>query len=414
MDTRAYDRGVSVLAAVWGVLFTVAAILTEPLWRSAGLNRFWLILILSVTWTVPAILWTFVAVAARGGGDFRRMASLAVNSVQLLPMIVVFSAAAPFAVAALLATVLNTIYVLASVRKHGERRPLAFAAAAGLEAAALLRLLGDPLLGAVAGAFGIAAFLWLMPMPNARTSLWKSTASILLTVVIASWFAFTARMALVAAAAVQASEEAANRARPKGGVKRAQAPAADGTEGIGAGEFAGVILWPEEEEITKLVAPLPEWTRASQGLLQTPNSFPFSGEYWLFEPPHHRPPPQSVMRRGKPTKVGFHTVDDQPLFMEAHQKLPMPVAVACCRAIQMEVQNFDPRPGYIVLEMFLVQGEKRMSLGQQAVTARVLQWNMPKGAPLQRFDEIAIIFHREPMPLGFSAKLAIEKFVLVP
>jgi len=413
MDTRAYDRGVSVLAAVWAVIFTVAAILTEPMWLYQGLSRFWLIVILSVTWTVPAMLWTFVAVASRGVGNFGRMASLAANSLQVLPMIVVFSAAAPFALAALLAAVLNTIYVLASVRQHGERRPLAFAAAAGVEAAALLRLVGEPLLGAVAGAFGIAAFLWLLPTPNARTSWWKSTASIVIAFVIASWFAFTGRMAAVAAAEVQASEEAAKRARPNGG-KAVKPQGAEETEGIGAGEFAGVILWPEEEQTTKLVAPLPEWTRASQGMLQTPNSFPFSGEYWLFEPPYHRPPPQSVMRRGKPTKVGFHTVDDQPLFMEAHQKLPMSVATACCRAIQMEVQNFDPRPGYIVLEMFLVQDQKRMSLGPQPVRTRMLQWNIPKDAALQSFDEIAIVFHREPMPLGFSAKLAIEKFVLVP
>ena len=38
----------------------------------------------------------------------------------------------------------------------------------------------------------------------------------------------------------------------------------------------------------------------------------------------------------------------------------------------------------------------------------------PQRPALQRFDEIAIVYRREPMPLGFSAKVAIEKFVLVP
>jgi hypothetical protein len=36
-----------------------------------------------------------------------------------------------------------------------------------------------------------------------------------------------------------------------------------------------------------------------------------------------------------------------------------------------------------------------------------------KAAPFAGFDEIAVVFHREPLPIGESAKVAIERFVLV-
>jgi hypothetical protein len=413
MNDRAYGRGVSMLAGVWAVIFTVAAILTEPMWLSAGISRFWLILILSVTWTVPAIVWTLVAVAARGADGFRRMISLAVNSLLILPMVVIFSTAAPFAIAALLAAGVNLIYVLASTRPGGGRRPLAFAAAAALEAGAALRLVGEPLLGVAVGAAGIAALVWLLPTPNARTSWRKSTASIAVALLIASWFAFTGRMAAAARAAEEDAKAAENPAQARRG-SAPTPPRGEDSEGIGAGQFAGVILWPEVEPTTKLVAPLPVWTRASAGVMETPNSIPFSGEYWLFEPPHHRPPKESLVRRGKPTKVTFRSVDDQPLFMEAHQKLPMPVALRCCRAIEAEILNLDAHPGFVVLELFLVNGDARLSLGQLAARSRILRWEIPRAASMRQFDEIAIVFHREPLPLGFSAKLAIENFVLVP
>jgi putative transposon-encoded protein len=38
---------------------------------------------------------------------------------------------------------------------------------------------------------------------------------------------------------------------------------------------------------------------------------------------------------------------------------------------------------------------------------------MPASPPFAQFDETGVVFHRVPRPIGASAKLAIERFVLV-
>jgi hypothetical protein len=42
-----------------------------------------------------------------------------------------------------------------------------------------------------------------------------------------------------------------------------------------------------------------------------------------------------------------------------------------------------------------------------------LQLGRPASPLFAQFDEIGIVFHRVPRPIGASAKLAIERFVLV-
>jgi hypothetical protein len=87
----------------------------------------------------------------------------------------------------------------------------------------------------------------------------------------------------------------------------------------------------------------------SDGHLAADASVPFSGEYWFFEPPHRRPPPASTLRRGSPLKTTFHTISGDPLRMEAHQKLPVPVSFACCRSIDVYVRNQDDvRRGMVI------------------------------------------------------------------
>jgi hypothetical protein len=402
MDTRAYHRWVALLAAVWALIATVAAIFAEPLWMSAGLSRFWFIVAVSATWTVPVVLWTFVAV-----GDV----SLSVNSGLAFPMIVLFAAASPYVIAAALAAAVNIVYVLASRRTadaRGDRRSLAFAAALGLEAGAVFRLFGESLWSATAVVVAVAALLWMLRLPSARTSWRNSLAAVAMAVLLASWFAFVGKLSAAAAAAVPAA------AAPAGNPASNAAGGPDVEAMGGGGQFDGVILWPEEQKVTSIVAPLPAWVRASEGALADRMSIPFSGEYWMFTPPFKRPPANSILRRGKPTRLGFHAVNDKPMLMEAHQSLPMAVDLRCCRAVAMEVENLDSHPGVIVLEMVLVDGERRLSLGERIVTGRSLRWEIPRDAVLRRFDESAIVFHREPMPLGFSAKLAIERFVLLP
>jgi hypothetical protein len=100
--------------------------------------------------------------------------------------------------------------------------------------------------------------------------------------------------------------------------------------------------------------------------------------------------------------------------MEAHQKLPVPVSLACCRSIDVHVRNQDDvRRGMVMLELVLIHGADRVSLDERPVIGSRLSYPMPASPPFAQFDEIGIVFHRVPRPIGASAKLAIERFVLV-
>jgi hypothetical protein len=419
VNDRSYHRGVALLAGLWAVVSTAALIFLEP--EARGLSPFWHTIAISTAYLVPAVLWSYAIVSAYASATKARIRgtlSLAVNSGQCLPAILFFATATPYALAALLAVGVNVAYILASIRTARQDRPdrrwVAFTAAVGLEALLVMRAFHEPLLAACAGEVAIVAGLALLccfgwRLPDARTS-WRNVAVVVtVTIALASWLSFQGRMGGAKAARAEAAPKAS--APAMGGPAKDRAA---GVETIAGNTLPGVILWPEVSASTTLVAPLPVWTRVSQGVLQADTSIPFSGEYWMFEPPDRRPPPTSAVRRGNPTKVTFRTVDDNPLLMEAHQKLPTTVDPRCCAAVEMDIRNVDPHPGMIVLEMVLVDAEsgKRASLGERVASGTTLRYEIPRGIGLRRFDEIAVLFHREPRPLGFSAKLAIERFRL--
>src|SRR6185369_14348504 len=91
------------------------------------------------------------------------------------------------------------------------------------------------------------------------------------------------------------------------------------------GSYPGVILQPEVQQVTHLVAPVLE---SGNGLYRdTRREFAivFEGEYWMYRFLYHRPPPNSYLRKGTPAKLSFRTPDHWPLVMEAHQKLDQPI-----------------------------------------------------------------------------------------
>jgi hypothetical protein len=359
------------------------------------------------TWTVVCLCAGFRKTASRG------LFSIAINSGQCFPAIVCFSLATPYFLAALLALCVNAVYALVYLASRAEDRPrrraYCFFAAAGFEGALVLRALQESWLSAAALDLGVvaifalvASFGWRMPSPK---SSWRNAvASVVVAILLASWMAFTGRVPPMR----KSYERRASAAAPQPDPNRPFE-----TISAAGGQMSGVILWPEVSDTTTLVAPLPVWTSLARGALAQDVSIPFHGEYWLFEPPYHRPPPTAVVRKGTPVKLSFHTVDNNPLFMEAHQKLPVPVSIACCRAIAMELRNEDRHGGILLLELILVNGAQKVSLGTLPVTGSRLLYSMPKGAPFAEFDEFGIVYHREPMPIGESAKLAIDRFVLV-
>ena len=209
-------------------------------------------------------------------------------------------------------------------------------------------------------------------------------------------------------------------------------PDASAGDLAGAGGFPGVILWPEIKPIPTLIAPMPQTLKGGgPPVMPRPLAINFSGEYWMFRWPYARPPKSSFFQRGSPAALSFMSTDHQPLLMEARHKLDQAVALSCCSAIRLEIRNADRYPGTISLELVLIDrerpGEPSLSLGHYDVTSRpditgdpvipvpeTLEFPIPSTATLDAFDEFRVVFHRAHRRMDKSAKLAIDRFVLVP
>jgi hypothetical protein len=194
---------------------------------------------------------------------------------------------------------------------------------------------------------------------------------------------------------------------------------------VGDNEFPGVILWPEVKPETTLVAPILSGIGFSAHPTH-PLGIPFSGEYWMFRAPYVRPPYGSLLRRGSPAELGFSSTHRAPLEMEAHHRLDRPMDLRCCGKIQVAIWNADRYPGTVALELILIdtgrRGRPSLSLGTSPVTSspgstpvfETIEFPVPAAATLRRFDEFAILFHRDPSRIDKSARIEIERFVLIP
>jgi hypothetical protein len=181
------------------------------------------------------------------------------------------------------------------------------------------------------------------------------------------------------------------------------------------GDYPGVILWPEIKPVTTLIAPMPS-TGAGFARQSRPLTIPFGGEYWMFRWPYQRPPQSSHFQRGTPAALSFSTPDHFPMQMEARQKLPQPISVSCCSLLQIAILNKDPVPKSISLELILIDRNSQISLdlGRALVTSETLDFPFPAAPSLDEFDEIRVIFHRTTGRMDKSARIAIERFILVP
>jgi hypothetical protein len=197
--------------------------------------------------------------------------------------------------------------------------------------------------------------------------------------------------------------------------------------------YVGVILWPDVQPKTMLVAPLPAMGRGlSQMSRVRPLTIPFYGAYWFFKSPDRRPPRNSLMSRGSPALMKFNTTDRTPLAMEAHQNFGALIDLSCCSQIQLAIRNGDLFPSTISLELILVNttlaGRPSMSLGTAGITSmsnwnpavgrspaeEVLTFPVPSPPSLREFDEATIVYRLRSPRRDTSAKVSIERFHLVP
>jgi hypothetical protein len=151
----------------------------------------------------------------------------------------------------------------------------------------------------------------------------------------------------------------------------------------------------------------------------------------MFRWPFSRPPRNSFFQRGSPANLSFRTTDHGRLQMEARQKLGEPLSARCCGRLQVVIQNADLHPGTVRLEALLIDGGQpagvEQSLGLapvQSVTnptgdraepvLETLHFRFPSSPHIEQFDEIRVIFHRASGRMDRSARVSIERFVLVP
>jgi hypothetical protein len=199
--------------------------------------------------------------------------------------------------------------------------------------------------------------------------------------------------------------------------------------------YPGMILRPEIKDYVRIVPPLAR-RRVSDGKpnerREDPVSIPFYGAYWFFRVSDKTLPADAVESRGNPALTSFKTTDFTPICMEARQNFGSLIDLSCCRAIELVISNRDRRPGTVAVELILrntrLPGQARQSLGILPVNStlrwfsgddrppvvEVLSFRLPAQSAIQRFDEAIIRFELRSPRQPWSAKIAIEKFRLIP
>lgn len=200
--------------------------------------------------------------------------------------------------------------------------------------------------------------------------------------------------------------------------------AAPEDDGMGPdGTYPGVVLLPTLKPYTTLFVPVRSPFGRFGAPLAKPVGIAFSGVYWMYRWPLERPPRRSIIRRGSAAELSFHTTDGWRLEMEARQKLDPPVSAHCCSEIHVEIQNNDPFPGTVALQLSLIDTSVPFNLvqklgavpvGSPSAGEQTLNFPFPAKMELEKFDEIKIVFRRDWPHIDKSARIAIERFVFVP
>jgi len=197
--------------------------------------------------------------------------------------------------------------------------------------------------------------------------------------------------------------------------------------------YAGIILWPNQQQLVKLVAPpVPSRSSFVLGARSSILSIPFNGVYWIFKFPDSHPPRKSHTAHGSPEEFNIRSTDGRPLRLEAHQNLATLIDLSCCSGIQVAIQNADRYPGTVSLELIVrnttLPGKPSQSLGtalvastrpwrlygERPVVGEVLNFSIPPDLKLRQFDEITVVFRLSPDRSILAAKIAVNRFILLP
>ena len=182
----------------------------------------------------------------------------------------------------------------------------------------------------------------------------------------------------------------------------------------------GIILWPKVKKNVTMIAPAALYPRES--LLKTvdvPLEIPFTGVYWLFQPPYVKPPDKSPVERGTPADFHFRSNDLSDMTTEARQNLGVSVPLRRLTGIQVVVNNEEPFPNSILAELLVLNSRSPVppvSLGRVVVAtgAGALHYRVPMGATMiDSFDGLIVRMTRVRTQGHIGARVAVEKFVFM-
>jgi hypothetical protein len=196
------------------------------------------------------------------------------------------------------------------------------------------------------------------------------------------------------------------------------------------GNYPGIILQPEMQKVPMLVAPPKDGGLYPRGAKRE-HAIMFEGEYWMYRFLYRRPPPNSFFRKGTPADLSFHTPDRWPLMMEAHQKLDQAIDLRCCAKVEVRLWNADPYPGTVSLELLALSnddgGARSQILGKAPVRSTPDLTKEPVTAVMETLEfavspsfaptncnEFEVVFRRDSTRIDKSARIAIDRFILVP
>lgn len=335
---------------------------------------------------------------------------------------------------------------LASSRRRHSRLFAAVTMVLFAEVAAVACFAGKALIAAIAAAIGSALWAWFLSVDRAWSNPSRHSAqraalifSLALLVTVSSLIPYmkhargSGGLGLFFAGRVghrvsgSGEHEKGNRGNA---ANKGSGSSASGFDGA----YSGIVLWSKKQEVTHLVAPTPVFGAYQIGSGPSANALvvPFSGVYWFFKAPDVRPPQGSREANGSPELVATRSTDRLPLSMEAHQYLGTLISLTCCSRIQITIRNTDRYPETVSLELILsdtslpkrdsqslgdikVRSTRPWTLyGDRPVVGETLAFEIPPHPAINRFDEVTVVFHLDPMRADVGAKIGIEKFVLVP
>jgi hypothetical protein len=194
--------------------------------------------------------------------------------------------------------------------------------------------------------------------------------------------------------------------------------------------YYGIVLYPPPVK-KQIVAPPSRSDSFASGSAK-PVTIPFDGPYWYFKFPSRRPDPRAHIAHGKATDVNVRSTDLEPLTMQAHQNLGLPISLASYREIDVAITNADTRPGAMSLALALTDtatpGKPTKPIGQLTIPSsqadpmpynrppvtEVLRFPIPGSTGLEQFNQITIDFLLSPRHARAAAKVSINSFQLIP